>query len=51
MQRVCAFIVRFTTKYNRWNSPKYIFGESYGTTRSAVLADILENSKSMDING
>jgi carboxypeptidase C (cathepsin A) len=45
------FIVRFTTKYNRWNSPKFIFGESYGTTRSAVLADILENSKSMDING
>ncbi len=45
------FIVRFTTKYNRWNSPKYIFGESYGTTRSAVLADILENNKSMDLNG
>ena len=45
------FIVRFTTKYNRWNSPKYIFGESYGTTRSAVLADILENGKSMDLNG
>jgi len=45
------FIVRFVTKYNRWNSPKYIFGESYGTTRSAVLADILENGKSMDING
>ena len=45
------FIVRFTTKYNRWNSPKFIFGESYGTTRSAVLADILENGKSMDING
>jgi len=45
------FIVRFVTKYNRWNSPKYIFGESYGTTRSAVLADILENNKSMDING
>ncbi|MGA3046544.1 MAG: peptidase S10 [Terracidiphilus sp.] len=45
------FIVRFITKYNRWNSPKFIFGESYGTTRSAVLADILENSKSLDING
>jgi carboxypeptidase C (cathepsin A) len=45
------FIARFTTKYNRWNSPKYIFGESYGTTRSAVLADILENGKSMDLNG
>ena len=45
------FIARFITKCNRWNSPKYIFGESYGTTRSAVLADILENSKSIDING
>jgi carboxypeptidase C (cathepsin A) len=45
------FIARFITKYNRWNSPKYIFGESYGTTRSAVLSDILENGKSIDING
>jgi carboxypeptidase C (cathepsin A) len=45
------FIARFITKYNRWNSPKYLFGESYGTTRSAVLADILENGKSIDING
>jgi carboxypeptidase C (cathepsin A) len=45
------FIARFITKYNRWNSPKYIFGESYGTTRSAVLANILENDKSIDLNG
>ena len=45
------FIARFITKYNRWNSPKYIFGESYGTTRSAVLANILENRKSIDLNG
>ncbi|MGP8173561.1 MAG: S10 family peptidase [Terracidiphilus sp.] len=45
------FIARFITKYNRWNSPKYIFGESYGTTRSAVLADILENRKHIDLNG
>jgi len=45
------FIARFITKYDRWNSPKYIFGESYGTTRSAVLSDILENGKSIDING
>jgi carboxypeptidase C (cathepsin A) len=45
------FIARFVTKYNRWNSPKYIFGESYGTTRSAVLADILENHKDIDLNG
>jgi carboxypeptidase C (cathepsin A) len=45
------FIQRFITKYNRWNSPKYLFGESYGTTRSAVLSDILENSKNIDLNG
>ena len=45
------FIARFITKFSRWNSPKYIFGESYGTTRSAVLADVLENNKSIDING
>ena len=45
------FIARFITKYNRWNSPKFIFGESYGTTRSAVLANMLENNKSIDLNG
>ena len=45
------FIQRFITKYNRWNSPKFIFGESYGTTRSAVLADVLENKLSIDVNG
>ncbi len=32
------FIRRFLSKYDRWNSPKYLFGESYGTPRSAVLA-------------
>src|SRR5208337_3866808 len=45
------FIVRFISKYNRWNSPKFIFGESYGTTRSAVLANILQNHHSVDLNG
>jgi carboxypeptidase C (cathepsin A) len=45
------FIARFITKYERWNSPKFLFGESYGTTRSAVLADILENKQSIDLNG
>ncbi|HET8554660.1 MAG TPA: peptidase S10, partial [Rhodanobacteraceae bacterium] len=33
------FIRQFLSKYGRWNSPKYLFGESYGTTRSAVLAN------------
>jgi carboxypeptidase C (cathepsin A) len=45
------FIARFITKYSRWNSPKFLFGESYGTTRSAVLADILENKQNIDLNG
>jgi carboxypeptidase C (cathepsin A) len=45
------FIVRFLAKYNRWNSPKFLFGESYGTTRSAVLANVLENEKNIDVNG
>ena len=43
------FIRRFLTKYNRWNSPKYLFGESYGTTRSAVLGNLLEDH--LDLNG
>jgi carboxypeptidase C (cathepsin A) len=45
------FITQFLSKYSRWNSPKYLFGESYGTTRSAVLANILENENSVDLNG
>src|SRR5579859_25379 len=45
------FITQFLSKYNRWNSPKYLFGESYGTTRSAVVANILENEDSVDLNG
>jgi carboxypeptidase C (cathepsin A) len=45
------FIQRFLTKYNRWNSPKYLFGESYGTTRSAVLSNLLENEYNIDLNG
>ncbi len=42
------FIRKFLTKYDRWNSPKYLFGESYGTPRSAVLSADLEG---VDLNG
>ncbi len=45
------FIVGFLSKYGRWNSPKYLFGESYGTTRSANLVNILETEKDIDFNG
>ena len=45
------FIAAFLSKYGRWNSPKYLFGESYGTTRSAVLANDLQMDKEIDLNG
>src|SRR6185437_5000582 len=45
------FITTFITQHNRWNSPKYLFGESYGTTRSAVLAADLETDDNVDLNG
>lgn len=45
------FIYGFLKKYDRWNSPKYLFGESYGTTRNAVLSSILTNRMSIDLNG
>jgi carboxypeptidase C (cathepsin A) len=47
-QAFSHFIRKFLTKYNRWNSPKYLFGESYGTPRSAVLAADLQG---VDLNG
>ena len=45
------FIAQFLSKYGRWNSPKYLFGESYGTPRSAVLINQLEADRSIDFNG
>jgi carboxypeptidase C (cathepsin A) len=44
------FIERYVTNFNRWNSPKFLFGESYGTTRSAVLAKILAD-RGIALNG
>jgi carboxypeptidase C (cathepsin A) len=45
------FITRFLTRYKRWNAPKYLFGESYGTTRSAMLVERLQSQESVDVNG
>jgi carboxypeptidase C (cathepsin A) len=45
------FISQFLSKYARWNSPKYLFGESYGTPRSAVVVNELEADRSIDLNG
>jgi carboxypeptidase C (cathepsin A) len=46
-----SFITQFLTKYGRWNSPKYLLGESYGTPRSAVLINDLEQNDDVDFNG
>lgn len=45
------FISQFLGKYARWNSPKYLLGESYGTTRSAAVAGLLETQRSISLNG
>ncbi len=44
------FIQRYLTVNQRWNSPKFLIGESYGTTRSAALADMLGND-GVQLNG
>ncbi len=46
-----SFIKQFLTKYSRWNSPKYLFGESYGTPRAAVLVNRLQDNSGVDFNG
>ncbi len=38
------FIERYISQFNRWNSPKFLFGESYGTTRDCVLVNMLEDA-------
>jgi carboxypeptidase C (cathepsin A) len=44
------FVTRYLTPYDRWNSPKFLFGESYGTARSCVLAYMLHEG-GVDLNG
>lgn len=45
------FIQTFLTRYQRWGSPKYIAGESYGGTRAAYLAHHLETNAGIALNG
>lgn len=44
------FIKRYLTVYSRWNSPKFLFGESYGTPRTCVLTWLLHED-GVDLNG
>jgi carboxypeptidase C (cathepsin A) len=45
------FIRNYLSRYNRWNSPKFLIGESYGTFRSAAVAHYLKSHYSTDLNG
>ncbi|NII09768.1 peptidase S10 [Oleiagrimonas sp. C23AA] len=44
------FIRRYLNKFHRWNSPKFLYGESYGTTRSAALSNYLQD-QGIALNG
>jgi carboxypeptidase C (cathepsin A) len=48
---VGEFIRLFTTRYERWSSPKFLIGESYGTTRAAELSGYLQERHGMYFNG
>lgn len=51
IESVGDFIRLFTTRYQRWTSPKFLIGESYGTTRSAGLSGYLQERHGMYLNG
>jgi carboxypeptidase C (cathepsin A) len=48
---VADFIRLYITRNARWGSPKFLAGESYGTTRAAALSAYLQNSLGINLNG
>jgi carboxypeptidase C (cathepsin A) len=48
---LAQFVTRFLGENDRWNSPRYLLGESYGTTRSAALGAVLQGRSNVDLNG
>ncbi len=51
LRSVADFIRLYATRNNRWDSPKFIIGESYGTTRAAGLTGELRANQRMNVNG
>ena len=45
------FIRLYTTRNQRWPSPKFLVGESYGTTRASALSDYLQDRYGLYLNG
>jgi len=50
-ESVAEFIRLYLTRNNRWLSPKFLAGESYGTTRAAALTGVLLNQHNITLNG
>ena len=48
---LAKFVQTYVSKNNRWNSPKFLIGESYGTFRNAVLANVLQRDHGVYLNG
>ena len=51
IKSVGDFIRLYTSRYGRWASPKYVAGESYGTTRAVGLCDYLRSAHKLALNG
>ncbi len=51
IKSVSQFIKNYIHENERWNSPKYLLGESYGTFRSAGAADYLQSNFGISLNG
>jgi carboxypeptidase C (cathepsin A) len=51
IESISRFIRQYITDNGRWNSPKYLLGESYGTTRSAGVVNYLQKKEGMAFNG
>jgi carboxypeptidase C (cathepsin A) len=51
IESVGDFIRLYTTRYKRWLSPKFLIGESYGTTRAAGLSGYLQERHGLYLNG
>jgi carboxypeptidase C (cathepsin A) len=51
VRSLAQFIYTYLSRNNRWNSPKFLIGESYGTFRSVALANYLQGTDGIYING
>jgi carboxypeptidase C (cathepsin A) len=51
VEAFAQFIVTYLSRNDRWNSPKFLIGESYGTFRSAALGNYLQSRDTVHLNG